>query len=486
MHTFSWSPTTQDASELDTNGAHLLGADGVAVRGEIHPRDGVITCESRSAEALALSLLWSTSDGSRIQLETTRLPARDEPYQLHLELARRQMMRVSVKREEWGLFDYGGTRELDAKIDRAQEALVLALESQADGEQGARQADAALVAGLATGDALCRFHADIFIKRRIQSGGFKKPFLGACVSPAQAEDAFNSPLRNAFDAIGLPLRWSDTQPSERDWDFDTMDAVVKRCQAQDLRVGVGPLLSFGVRSVPDWMHRYENDFDAILNYARQHIQQCVTRYRKSVDTWVVASGLHAENVFAFNFEQVMELTRNSVSLVRQLAPRARVVLELVTPWGEYYARNAQTIPPWLYAEMAAQSGVPFDAFAVRLEFGADADGYRFRDLLQVSSLIDRLASLGKPIQLTSVSVPSAPIGGGQWRKPWDEQRQGKWLDGLMRVSLSRPYVDCASIQLLDDEDAAVSTAGVLAKGGEPRAAFGALANLRSEFSGAGG
>jgi hypothetical protein len=32
----------------------------------------------------------------------------------------------------------------------------------------------------------------------------------------------------------------------------------------------GPLLNFGIRSVPDWMYIWEHDFEAIYDAAREH------------------------------------------------------------------------------------------------------------------------------------------------------------------------------------------------------------------------
>ncbi|MCL2641392.1 MAG: hypothetical protein FWD53_11135, partial [Phycisphaerales bacterium] len=91
--------------ELDLSTAYLVGADGVAVRGEFSYENGEIICRKRAAEAAGLSLMWEVKNFGSVILETTRLPERDEPYILNLELARGRVMRLLQKREEWGLFD---------------------------------------------------------------------------------------------------------------------------------------------------------------------------------------------------------------------------------------------------------------------------------------------------------------------------------------------------------------------------------------------
>src|SRR5690606_10828770 len=101
---------------------------------------------------------------------------------------------------------------------------------------------------------------------------------------------------------------------------------------------------------------YETDFETVRNFIFEHVRRVVERYSSYVHQWDVISGIHADNTFHFTFEQLMEVTRVTASLVKQLAPRAQAVINLVYPWGEYYARNQRTIPPMLYGDMVVQSG----------------------------------------------------------------------------------------------------------------------------------
>ncbi|MCL2641707.1 MAG: hypothetical protein FWD53_12735, partial [Phycisphaerales bacterium] len=124
------------------------------------------------------------------------------------------------------------------------------------------------------------------------------------------------------------------------------------------------------------------------------------------------------------------------------------MISLTQPWGEYYANNQRSIPPFLYAEMIVQSGIQFDIFGIDLRFGVPRDGCWHRDLFQISSLLDRFANLGKPVMITSLQAPSAPDeadGGknaaGLWRKPWSEPLQARWLEAVTDIALAKPYVE---------------------------------------------
>ncbi len=488
MLRFACHPLSDDDPPPDLRGAHLVGADGVPVRGEVHPANGLVCCETRDSEPLALSLLWPVKDFGTVQLETTRLPPRDASYHLPLELARHRLMRVSQKREEWGLFDYPGMQELSAPIDQAGRLFIQALQHSADPRQATRFANDSLSLGMRASEQMCRLHASVFLERRQQSGGFTRPFIGVSLPSGTAKVGLTRRLPQTFDFVRLPLVWREIQPKEQGSRFQVNDAWVKACASAKMAVRGGPLLNFGVQSVPDWMYLWENDYEAIADFAREHIRRTVQHYGDRIDSWIAVSGLHADQAFSFNFEQIMELTRMAVTLTKQFAPRAQVIVDLTQPWGEYYARNQRTVPPLLYADMAVQSGIQFDAFGLQFLFGIDSGGYRLRDLLQVSALIDRLANLGRPIHITGMGVPSAAgaatentgaPAGGQWHGPWSDQTQADWMVAVSEIALSKPYVESVCVDLLADGlGSGIPSGGVLHEDLTPKPALASLAEVR--------
>jgi hypothetical protein len=194
----------------------------------------------------------------------------------------------------------------------------------------------------------------------------------------------------------------------------------------------------------------------------------------------------------------MELTRMAGALTKQLCPRGQAILELICPWGEYYARNQRTIPPLLYADMAVQSGVNFDAFGLQFLFGPALDGMFVRDMFQVSACLDSFSKLGKPLHITAAQVPSdvnlpkldgageeASLEGGMWRGPWTEQLQAEWLRRFIEVALSKPFVETVSWHCLADHPKqAVPNGGMLRADLTPKAAYKQLLTTRSELLGA--
>jgi len=139
----------------------------------------------------------------------------------------------------------------------------------------------------------------------------------------------------------------------------------------------------------------------------------------------------------------------AVSLVKKVHAAGRTMIEITQPWGEYYASNQRSIPPMLYADMIVQSGIQFDVFGVQLKFGLPRDGCWQRDLFQVSSMLDRFSTLGKPVMISALQVPSSPpelvpgvgTSPGVWRRPWSDALQAKWLEAVTDIALSKPFVE---------------------------------------------
>lgn len=480
MLKFAFYNQKRSARPLDVSGAHLVGADGVPARGEFHLHENVITCESRNQEALGISLLWPVKGYGAVQLQTTRLPSRDEPYNLHLELVRHRLMFISVKREEWGLFEYPGLDRVSKLIARAQELFVEALQSSDDPPTAAQIADKALSRAVSASEELCRFHASVFLSRRQQGAGFAENLIGVAVSPPADHVDLGKRAAKVFDFVRVPFIWREVQPKDRVYHWNAIDELIESAAKSRRRIIGGPVLNFGVQFVPDWMYACENDYEAISGFAREHVRKTVQRYADKIDTWVAASGLHADSVFSFNFEQIIDLTRMSAGVIKQIAPKSQVVLDIIQPWGEYFARNQRTVPPMLYAEMAVQSGISFDAFGLQFIFGLDAEGFHFRDLMQISSLIDRMANLGRPLHVTALAAPSAKPEDNGGETHWSEETQAKWLTDFFRIALSKPYVESVCLQSLCDGDGSgVPFGGVLREDRTPKAALDALATFRN-------
>jgi len=322
--------------------------------------------------------------------------------------------------------------------------------------------------------------------------------FGCTVDVRSTSDEYRKHIPSNFDFVTLPVAWRDVEPKEQEFNWGPVDGWVEWLAKRNVPIKISPLVSFGERHIPDWLYIWEHDFETVRDLVYEHVRRVVQRYGPYVSAWDVASGIHADNTFNFNFEQLMELTRIATALTKQLAPRTLAILELVAPWGEYYARNQRTIPPMLYADMAVQSGISFDAFGLQCMVGVGTEGMFVRDMFQISSMIDRFGNLGKPLHITAVGAPSstgsdtddawggslAPENAGQWHEPWSEKAQAAWLRCMCQIGLARPFVE--SVSWRDLADAGKHTlphGGLVGKNLKPKQALDALRTMRKDLTG---
>jgi len=477
---------------ISLNGAHLIGSEGIPLRAEITLQDNTVLCQKRTPGAASLSLLWPVPTAGRIMLETARVPERDEPYILNLELARGRLMRIAQKQEDWGLFDQTGLEDLDRHLNRARDLFIEALKADERAE-AAKLADESLSVAVPASEAMARFYAD----QVLQIYRNNRAKLGVELPPQKWSSAA-AQVQELAEVASVRMPWRLLQPKEHDGEyaFDLVDEQISWLTRNRIAVMAGPLISFAEDHTPDWLILYENDYEAIRDLTLEHIRKVVRRYKEHVRYWRVVSGLHAGNSMTFTFEQIMELTRLAIAATKELAPKSTALVEIVEPWGEYYARKVRTIPPLIYADLVLQSGINADGFAVRLSQGnAEVGGYA-RDLFAVSILLDRLTALGKPVHISAVAVPSQgrpdpkdrsagqvdPQAAGHWRNGWNEQTQAYWAANFYRIAISKPLLESIIWEdFCDGFEHNTPHGGLLRHDGSPKPVYEELVSLKRQL-----
>jgi len=486
-----------------------------------------------------------------LSLKTCLLPDRDQPYLLNLELARHQIMEFLNKLEDWNLVDLPLDNPVLQEFELARRSFTAALVAQRHEDdtlasnpttnpasntpptakphghwdfspQADRMARASLAQALDAGEKLAVLAAERQMPQRLSGEVYNKavatmtsltgekpapgvplavPGAGTCVvaTPpvvgcAISPDVFSEPIQRTAAAISdfvvMPLRWIDMEPSEGKYNFTTTDRWIEwAVRVAKVPVAAGPLVDLRPHCVPEWLYIWENDYETLRELVHDHIQQIVTRYRRTVTRWTVCSGLHVNSNFKLSFEQIMDLTRICVLVVKKLHPAAKLQVEIAQPWGEYHAEVKRSIPPLMYAEAIVQSGLAVDSLGLRIQMGQPASGQSTRDLMSLSALIDRYAQLEKPLAISALGVPSimpqAIEGrdGGVWRSPWSETAQADWLARAATICLAKPSVQSVCWQELADGStrAEMTGGGLVTAAGVAKLAAPRLALVRKSL-----
>ncbi|MCK4874031.1 MAG: endo-1,4-beta-xylanase [Phycisphaerales bacterium] len=455
--------------------AYLVGADDIALPSTITFDDGVVECDKRSCDAAALVVGYDAGSAGQLTLQTCQLPERDEPYILALELARSRIRLFLAKLEDWMLYDLDKTHPAMVQFDEARDLFVRAL-TLGSGEQAEALARESLDVCIQAGEALALHHAELLLSRRLKSPLAPRTTLGCMVHPVQWSERLRSVVASHFDYLCMPIRWRDLEPEEGEYGWRLTDRWIEwAVRTARKPVMAGPILDFSKLAVPDWLYIWEHDYETLRELVTEHIRAVVTRYRRVIQVWNVASGINVNGNFSLTYEQMMDLTRVCLMLVKKLQPTARVMLDVTQPFAEHHATQVQSLPPMMYLEMVLEAGMPVDSFGVHLQVGQPVPGRSTRDLLRLSHVLDRFARLDHPVVVTACGAPSemiepgeaapgeaGPTGcAGYWRAPWSETIQTDWLTKVMTLALSKPYVESVCWQELYDHPTSEMPAGGL-------------------------
>src|SRR3954452_16933245 len=133
----------QRVTNFTPQGAIAIGPESVPVPGEVYFRDGHLVVDKNDDHATAVGLLWDCGGVGSYHCETTRLPPREKPYNLNVELARFRLMRIVQKQEDWNLFDFPRVEKYTARFRDAQTVFAEALGATDEPGTAAKLADQA-------------------------------------------------------------------------------------------------------------------------------------------------------------------------------------------------------------------------------------------------------------------------------------------------------------------------------------------------------
>jgi GH35 family endo-1,4-beta-xylanase len=282
----------------------------------------------------------------------------------------------------------------------------------------------------------------------------------------------------------VPVNWRELEMREGVYEWEPLDRWIEWASKQGRPIVVGPLLDFSKRAVPEWMYVWQNDYDTCRDLAYDHIQRVVERYKNIVGMWNIESGLNVNDNFVFTGDQMVDLTRMAALLVRQSRKGARVMVELAQPFGEHVAFNRDSVHPLSYVDRLVQEGVRLDAVGVQLLFGQRKHGRAARDLMQISSLLDKFFLLEIPILISALGVPSesGDPQGGSWHGEWSVENQQRWISRVFGICMSKPFVESMFwAELFDHPNAEVPGCGLIGDNGKPKPGMQRLLGIRRQL-----
>ena len=474
---------SRPASDWPVDGAYLVGPDDLAIPGRVAFRSGRIECKKRVGHAVGLCLQHDADSMGRLMLQTCLLPDREQPYLLSLELARHRIKTYIAKCEEWQLFGLREDHPATQAWQTAREIFATALTAE-DPARSDELARRALALAIEATERLALAHAELLLHWRYGNRPASSTTLGLRMESKAKAPRLRELVDRDFDLIVIPFRWNQIEFEEGQYNWDMVDSLLQWAQEQEKPFVLGPLLDFSKRSLPQWMYVWQHDYSTFRDLAYEFVERVVQRYRSAVGLWNIASGVNVNDNFQFTAEQMVDLVRMASLVVRQSRKSARTMIELVQPFGEYVATRRNAVAPLAFVDQIIQEGIPLNCIGVQLMFGASGNGRATRDLMQVSSLLDRFLFLDMPVLITAMGVPSdnGEAAAGWWHGRWSPSVQSRWVSRVFAIAMSKPYVETVVwSDLVDHPEAVLPGGGLVSATGKPKPVLQRLVNMRKRL-----
>ena len=381
----------------------MAGIEAIPWRSCNRWTDGVLSIERAISESGNLYIPWDVPGHGHRVLATCTLMERDQPYCLATELARGTLHRA---RTLVGDLEAEGVR-IPGEI-RAQLRASVASFIRATTDDTCAEDDAATTIRIAS-DVIAYIFEELLpaltCTRREFDGPLPALLAGQLGNRPFSESAAHDFLK-AFQAVSIPFRWRDLQPSDDIIDSSRVQQQLAWCREHGLRVFGGPLIQLDRLSLPDWVHRWETNYEAFEDAATKYIYSIAERFSESVDIWLCSGRLNVAGAVDFSEEQRLRLAVATIEAVRHASPRTPVVISFDQPWAEYLANEDHDLSPLHFADALVRAELGVAGVGLELNFGYWPGGTLPRDFLAISRHIDRWSLLGIPL-IVYLTMPSS-------------------------------------------------------------------------------
>lgn len=470
-------------------------------------KEGVTISDTEGQEKFGIDVRWNVEGFGYLYItadnggEFYTLPPSGSEVVLNLnvELAR---SRVARNRKRFALHAAAGwtaSREVQGYIDLSENLLADALGTKGDERKRGALAQNALHYAMWGGEMIELDAARSAIRRR----GHRQRFFTGCDARGYYQmdvelflksftELFNYATITHYLIAGV---FEDFEPEEGKKQFALRDVLFQELKKRNIVIEGRPLWWSYRTTTPDWLRR--KNYDEVRKYIEKHVREVVGHYGDGMYAWEVVNEFHDwANECQLTPAQIIEVTRLACDVARDTNPRVHRLINNCCPYAEYVQLKKWTEldakyrqrTPWQFMKDLTDAGVDYTITGQQMYFP-------YRDLADTIVLIDRLEQFGRPVQLTEVGASAGPspesIQSGKlalpsepyvWHRPWDEELQADWMEGLYTLAYARPFIEAVNWYDFVDPYSWIPNGGFLrSPKGERRAVVDRFLKLHAEW-----
>lgn len=275
-----------------------------------------------------------------------------------------------------------------------------------------------------------RFGANLFMLDELES--------------QEKNDQYKKAFSDLFNMATLPFYWETLEPERGKSRYDKNSPKVYRRPSPDLCIefcqkhGIEPrehALAYEA-FFPKWL--YNASVDEIKREVERHFAEIAERYADKIRTIEVTNEMEWERGKT-QFYDAPDYVEWCFRMAEKYFPKNQLVVNEHTGLS-WIDRCRTTDKYYAYVEAAMLKGARIDAVGMQYHlFNPSEKEYEYtRHTLNPANLyahMDMYAQLGKPLQITEVTVPAY-----SWN-PEDEEMQAEIIEKLYTVWFSHPNVE---------------------------------------------
>lgn len=432
---------------------------------------------------------WEVPGVGRVMCSTATLTYRKRPYHLLIELARGKLNEVRNTYADWQAGGLTKSTEVEDLLKQATKKFGQAILDAPSTESDEWASEALGIAYKAAEVLVTRYRDQVFQFRHQRQP--KLDTLLGCrlvsVPPSGLDDAY----RLSFNSAVVPCTWREIETGQSNYDWSGPDAVVAWSKSRGLTVTGGPVIDFSPKGLPDYVLRSAPDAIALKSLMCDFVETVVSRYRGTINRWVIATGACGSNVLGLSEEDLLRLTAMAADAAWQIDPNLQIVFGLSRPFSDYLASPGFNSSAFVFADTLLRTGLPFAGIDLEMYFGTTPRGNYARDLLDISRQLDLFGLLGAPVQVSlaypASSAPDANAdpsegfeGAGLWRDQ-SAAAQADWVTACGGLALCKSFVTGVCWDhFMDSSPHRLPNVGLVDNRGQIRPAFDRLRALREE------
>ncbi|MEZ6056612.1 MAG: endo-1,4-beta-xylanase [Planctomycetaceae bacterium] len=430
--------------------AYITQLDGRVAPLRVELQGNLLQCTRSNSDSGKLHIPWRVEGFGLPIITTTSLPESDRPYHLTLELARGK---IAETREQAYLWETAGM--LIPDNFRSQIKLAYQLFSKASANRNHPTlvddySQQALTQAFRAADVLGGSYAIQRFKSRMQSLSHRPALLGCTVDESLSVEVLKDLFCSTFSAAVVPVEWNRIEPTEGNYNWQSLDDLVSCCQQQRMFVRGGPLIDLSAGGLPQWLTTWKDDFLNLQSFVCDFIETAVSHYAGQIRMWEVVARPNTGGGLRLTEEQRLALTARSLEAAQRTDTEAQLFIRIDRPWGDYQAGGQHRLTPIQFVDALVRSSLGLSGVNLEIAVGYHPQGSRHRDLLAVSRLIDVWSLLGIQLHVTlsfpssatkdSQAVQEVAVGRSECGVDWSEEVQSHWASRYVTLLMSKPAV----------------------------------------------